>query len=301
MSQTERVMYILDQLMEKGYFRIKDVASLYEVSLKQVRRDKNYLMTRCPLSCGNLDIYYDAKDKVFRLSAESSHNLASWRADESLLMARDREKNRPFSSRFPSSVISGDSGYVKYKSYAREDFRPGIYLRLMEALKNSKRILLRYLSAERLRRIEPLKLVNYGEIWYLAAIDVDKGERIVTFSLSRIISVEIIDEDIVFSDFAKLERFLDGYGIFNNDQQESEYVIHFTGWAKDIVKNQIWQKRQSLKELEDGTLELHLPVSNDTELLSRILFYGTSAMPVSPASFVEKYRKACIEMAGRFA
>lgn len=301
MSQTERVMYILDQLMEKGCFRIKDVAARYEVSLKQIRRDKNYLMERCPLACGNLDICYDPGTKSFHLTPESSRRLAAWRADESLLMARSREEDMPFRQRSSSAVISGDSGYVKYKSYAREDFKPGIYLRLMEALKNSKRVLLRYLSADRLRLVEPLKLVNYGEIWYLAAIDVDKGGKMVTFSLSRISDVLPTDEDILFSDGARLERFLDGYGIFNNDLEESEYVIHFTGWAKDIVKNQVWQKNQKIVELGDGTLELRMPVSNDTELLSRILFYGTSAMPVSPPSFVEKYQRACIEMAGRFS
>ena len=108
-------------------------------------------------------------------------------------------------------------------------------------------------------------------------------------------------ERVAFSDHERLEKLLDGYGIYSDDNERREYVIRFYSWAIAIVSNQVWQKDQKLRLLEDGrVLEMRIPVSNHTELLSRILFYGDAAEPVSPQDFVDEYRRKCMLMAGRY-
>ena len=101
--------------------------------------------------------------------------------------------------------------------------------------------------------------------------------------------------------FGRFQKLLDGYGIYSDDNERREYVIRFYSWAIAIVSNQVWQKEQKLRLLEDGrVLEMRIPVSNHTELLSRILFYGDAAEPVSPQDFVDEYRRKCMLMAGRY-
>ena len=167
-------------------------------------------------------------------------------------------------------------------------------------MREKRKILLCYPSSKKhpKRVVEPLRLINYGEIWYLlAAVD----DVILTYSLSRIADVTVTDIPISFSDKEKLRRLIDGYGIYSDDRNSREYVIWFYSWAIPIVSNQVWQKDQKLRLLEDGrVLEMRIPVSNHTELLSRILFYGDAAEPVSPQDFVDEYRRKCMLMAGRY-
>ena len=299
MSQTERIFYILDLLMGRGSFTRKEVARHFEVSEKQIWRDKEYLRDRCPLSCGNLDIVYDNAKKAYVLTSESRDALTRWRAATSLGIVRDKESgNAKISS--SSSMVLSDASYITYKSYASESFSPSVYDRIMTAMREKRRILLCYPSSKKhpKRVVEPLRLINYGEIWYLVA-SVD--EAILTYSLSRISDVSVLDERVAFSDHERLEKLLDGYGIYSDDNERREYVIRFYSWAIAIVSNQVWQKDQKLRLLEDGrVLEMRIPVSNHTELLSRILFYGDAAEPVSPEDFVDEYRRKCMLMAGRY-
>lgn len=298
MSQTERIFYLIDLLFEKGYFKREEVAKHFEVSTKQIWRDKEYLENRCPLSCGNLDIVYDRSIRAYRLTEESKERLSLWRASESLSLAKDIENgNRPKSS---ISTISNDIKYIRYKSYARETFSTDVYNDILRALKENKKVKLSYTSIKNKseRIVEPLKLVNYTEIWYLiAALD----GSILTFSLSRIEKVEILNEDISFNNEEALERVLSGYGIYEKACQARLYTIRFYSWAARVVSRQVWQKDQSMKFLEDGeTLELTLPITNHTELLSRILFYGECAEPIAPSDFVAEYRAKCIAMGKRY-
>ena len=110
-----------------------------------------------------------------------------------------------------------------------------------------------------------------------------------------------MQEEISFSDSKRLEKLLDGYGIYSDDNPPMEYVIRFYSWAIPIVSNQVWQKDQKMSLSDDGNvLELRLPISNHTELLSRILFYGDAAEPVAPEDFVSEYKKKCRNMARRY-
>ena len=298
MSQTERIFYIIDLLMEKGSFRRDEVARHFEVSEKQIWRDKEYLRDRCPLPFGNLDIVYDSSIRAYVLTPDASERLIKWRADTSLSLAKSKEEGKKGLSE--SATVRSDASYITYKSYAKENFSPSIYERLMRALRERKKIRLSYPSSRKhpVRVVEPLRLINYGEIWYLIAAADDK---LLTYSLSRIEDVELLQEEISFSDSKRLEKLLDGYGIYSDDNPPMEYVIRFYSWAIPIVSNQVWQKDQKMSLSDDGNvLELRLPISNHTELLSRILFYGDAAEPVAPEDFVSEYKKKCRNMARRY-
>ncbi len=298
MSQTERIFHILDLLMERGSFRRDEVARFFEVSEKQIWRDKEYLRDRCPLSCGNLDIIFDRKLRAYVLTPESADALIRWRAESSLNIAKEKGEGK--SSSFSSSMVLSDASYITYKSYAKENFSPSVYERIMLALKTKRRIVISYPTSKRhpTRTVEPLHLINYGEIWYLlAAVD----GVILTYSLSRIADVTVTDIPISFSDEEKLRRLIDGYGIYSDDRNSREYVIWFYSWAIPIVSNQVWQKDQKMRLLEGGRiLELSLPISNHTELMSRILFYGDAAEPRAPEDFVAEYKMKCRDMAERY-
>ena len=166
-------------------------------------------------------------------------------------------------------------------------------------MKQNRRIRISYKSSkgESDRVLEPLKLVNYTEIWYMLAAF---NGKIQTFSLSRITGAAITDEDISFNDPDELEKVLSGYGIYHDSSEPRIYRIRFYGWAAHIVSAQVWQKDQKIKHIDSDTIELSIPITNDTELLSRILFYGDAADPLEPEDFVLQYREKCSNMAKRY-
>ncbi len=299
MSQTERIFYILDLLMERGSFTRRSVAKHFSVSEKQIWRDKEYLKYRCPLSCGNLDIVYDRALRAYTLTEESLSALTLWRASSSLSVAKESAEGN--SSAVSSNLVLSDASFITYKSYAKEDFSPFVYNRIMEALKKKRKIEIYYPTSLRHPRriVEPLRLINYGEIWYLVACI---GDSLLTYSLSRIKDVRVADEGAEFTDYESLERLLDGYGIYSSRAKEERiYVLHFHSWAISIVMNQIWQKDQEISLLDGGkTLEMRLPISDHTELLSRLLFYGDAAEAIAPDDFVSEYREKCKNMARRY-
>lgn len=299
MSQGERLFYIIDKLIYRGYFTLREVAEKYEVSGRQVARDIDYLRTRCVISSSPLELEYSPKKRGYILSEDDRKRMDKWREKTLFSLARNRDDG--FEGDNASlSFLSKDLEYVTVKSYAEEPFESRFFTMLLDAARKHKRVVISYPSGNVKKRIlEPLQLVNYAEIWYLAASSPDDGYEIRTFNLSRISDVEVLDEKIVFSDREKLASFLSCYGIYNGTSESVTYTIKFTSWAARIVSKQIWQKDQSGMWMDDESYVLSVPAVSDVELLSRVLFYGADAEPLSPLEFVRKYWDRVDQMAGR--
>lgn len=299
MGQSERLFYMIDRLLETGHFTRREVSEKFEISEKQVWRDIEFLRTRCPLQgLSSLEIIYSKKDGGYVLDPESRSRLSSWRFHQVFLNAISVERNLS-DEKLLSDTIRKDLEFVRYKSYAMECYDDEVFSRLFAAMKKRRRILMHYPQGKvPTRVVEPLILINYGDIWYLLASDV-RDDFIMTFSVSRITRVEELEEAIEFSDYPKLERVLDSYGIWYDNRGGKEYVIRFTGWARDTVSHQIWQKDQRGEFDDNGDYVLTFTSSSDVELLSRLLFYGDAAEPLSPPEFVEKYWRKVEAMARR--
>ena len=299
MAQSERLFFIIDRLLEDGIFTKRQVAERFEISEKQIQRDIEFLRERCPIQgLSNLNITFDRNRHGYVLNEDDRARLDSWRFNQVLVHAISVEKNLS-DEKILSDSVRQDLEFVRYKSYAYESFDSRIFSVLFGAMKRHHRILLHYPSWQKpCRVIEPLRLINYGEIWYL--LGPEKGDDFIfTYSVSRIEKIEELDEEITFTDYEKLERMSDSYGIWYSKKGNKDYTIRFTGWAKDNVMRQIWQKDQKGEVVDDAYI-LTLPCSSDVELMGRILFYGECAEPVAPPEFVEKYRKRVRAMARRY-
>ena len=300
MAQSERLFFIIDRLLEDGIFTKRQIAEKFELSDKQVQRDIEFLRDRCPIEgLPNLNIIFDRGRHGYVLDEDDKARLDSWRFNQVLVHAISVEKNLT-DEKILSDSVRQDLEFVRYKSYAYETFDTAIFSVLFGAMKRRHRVLLYYPSWQKpCRVIEPLRLINYGEIWYL--LGPEKGDDFIfTYSVSRIEKIQELDEEITFTDYEKLERMSDSYGIWYSKKGFKDYTIRFTGWAKDIVMRQVWQKDQR-GHVEGDSYILTLPSSTDVELMGRILFYGEFAEPLAPPEFVEKYRKRVRAMADRFA
>jgi predicted DNA-binding transcriptional regulator YafY len=89
---------------------------------------------------------------------------------------------------------------------------------------------------------------------------------------------------------AEVDKFIQsGYGIFLGDKTRT-VKIRFTGKAAQIVRTQTWHPSQKRIQNENGEVELSFEAANLTEVLSKVLSFGSSAAPLAPEELVDLWK-----------
>ncbi len=319
MSQLERIVYIDRLLRERGELKTAEVARRFEVGPRQVLRDLEYLRDRL-----DAPVEYDPSAKVYRYT-EAFDTLRF--ADEKLLLfyvlARSLASNEHYVPVVTRELLA------ELESHLARDYRPlseRIHYELSiseglsmenftiacQAMVLGRRLDLGYVDAkgERSERtIEPERLINYSGRWYLVAWDLLRS-ALRTFHLSRVERLSLSKDRITSPsppgrDAATVEAFLaSGFGIFKG-ADTVRAVIRIRGSAAALVARQSWHPGQSVERgtESDGSpyTDLALPVADWTELLGRILSFGSQAEPLSPPALRERWKQevaALSELAG---
>jgi len=315
MSVLERIVYIDAHIRGDGYVRLKDVQDHFEVSERQLRRDIHQMR-----DVYNAPICYDTKRNVYFYS-NTNYDKLKFANEKALLFyvfaqaAAGTLAYIPFFSDNPLNGLLDQIpkvdktiiGSIRYELPEFERATPGLYDNLsiiLTSIRDRKRISAEYMDAEGRKAghsLEPLMLVNYAGTWYCAAIDVECSQKRI-YKLSRFGAIVQTKDDYSSSlSPDEIAHFLDSsYGMFKGEGDKTA-VVRFYGRARNIVSDEIWNRRQQQKEGEDPVrgpyLELSLPVSQYEELLGRILRFGPEAEPIAPADFREAWKTAIRKMA----
>lgn len=315
MSQLERITYIDRMLRERGSVRTCDVASRFEVSQRQVSRDVEYLRDRF-----DAPLVWDASLRAFRY--ERSFETLRF-ADEKLLifnaLARSMAGNEHYIPVVTAEILA------ELESHIARDYRPvsrRIRWKLPIAERTSMedftvtcqamllghRLELAYRDAagrRSERTIEPERLVNYSGRWYLIAWDLGR-EALRTFHLSRVERLALSKERITSPRPAgavepAVEAFMDsGFGIFSGSETV-QATVRIHGSAAPLVARQEWHPAQRVEQGRDAAglpwTDLSFPVADVTELLGRILSFGSSAEPLAPPGLRERWQTEIRRMA----
>jgi predicted DNA-binding transcriptional regulator YafY len=105
------------------------------------------------------------------------------------------------------------------------------------------------------------------------------------FHIGRINSAELT-EDSVPPETDEPDQLSQSFGIFKGKPRYLAKIL-FTSTAAELVRNQYWHKDQRMLTVEEG-VELQLPVSDDREIVMKILQYGAMARPLSPPELVKR-------------
>jgi len=165
-------------------------------------------------------------------------------------------------------------------------------------------------SARQVKRdIEHLRdrLVNYAGRWYLVAWDLPR-EALRTFHPSRVERLSISKERNTSPsppgrDVASLDAFLAaGFGIFKG-ASATEATIRIRGTAAAIVARQSWHPKQRVERGvgSDGEpyTDMTVPVAEWTELLGRVLSFGSAAEALAPQEFRKAWKEEIRKMGER--
>jgi len=133
------------------------------------------------------------------------------------------------------------------------------------------------------RDVSPQRLVHYRDNWYLDSwCHLRKNLR--TFSVDTIQKAELLTtpaKDV--ADRELDEIFLPGYGIFSGKKTKIA-KLRFTPERARWVSREEWHPEQASHVDKEGFFHLHVPYSDDRELLMDILKFGPDVEVLGPAS-----------------
>lgn len=314
MSQTERIFFIDRQIRRQGFVRTADVVETYEVSTRQVMRDIEYLQDRlgAPIEYDRkrrgyiytrtFDEFQNADERmlvfnaVFKGLAKSQGlmPLMSDMVQQHIDLGLSREYRTLLDKIIFSTPVVDLPDYDVFGTFCTS-MEKG--LRLTMEYRNAK-------GESSTREIDPQRLVSYSGRWYVVAWDLLHDE-LRNFHLSRIVSVRLTDIPLQpHCSEDELEHYLtSGFGIFMGGDTV-DVTIKIFGDAVYTTETQVWHKDQKLSPITIGPdgrpeMTITIPVANMAEILSKVLSFGASAVPLSPPEFVERWKRQVQGMTAR--
>lgn len=323
MSQNERI-YKIDQLLSNHtYVTIPKFLDRLEISLATFKRDIAYMRDRlnAPIEFNrDLGGYQMTKQNQVGDRYElpglwfSSEEIYALITMQQLLQNLDGSgllggHIKPLLSRLQmilnqdGQVLENIEQRIKVKNVGYRKFQIEHFPSIATATIKSQKINIIYQArstdTETQRIVSPQRINYYKGNWYLEAwCHVRNGMRV--FSMDCITAVELLNESCEKVDKEILELSEKTYGIFSGtDMQWAK--LKFNATAARWIKAEIWHPDQKLTLLEDGSLTLEVPYSDQTEMVMDILRHGSNLKVLAPSSLKEKLVETLNEMIRGYA
>jgi len=150
------------------------------------------------------------------------------------------------------------------------------------------------------RRVRPYHLAHRENLWYLIALDEERG-ALRTFALPRIAEARVTGDTFAKpEDFSAEKFFASALGVLGGEG-DFRVVVRFTATAADRVREREWHESQAMRDLPDGGLELTLRLGALAEVSRWILGWGDSAEVVAPLELRAQVRKTAEALAQMYA
>lgn len=136
-------------------------------------------------------------------------------------------------------------------------------------------------------KLRPYQLLFSRHSWYVIGRSTLHGE-VRTFNLSRITSLEMLEEKFVLPRGFSLQRHLkNAWQLIPGDGADDRVAIQFKPLVARNVSEVIWHKTQRLEFQPDGSLIFRAQVSGLQEIMWWILGYGDQAEVLEPTELRE--------------
>lgn len=305
MSLLERVYFLHQQISQDRYPNASTLADQFEISIPTARRDVAYLRDRllAPLAFDQQKNGYYYTEADFDLPFARSpkiifllgmlNRLAEEAGLQMLPEVQQLEKRL-------SGLLLADYQTLIDNIHCEwievESIKPSIFETIVEAIVSRRALTLTYGAAAgntTTRGVEPLRLCNYQGRWYLLAHCRLRG-ALRMFHIARVQQAVCSREQLAANrqvDDAYLQA---SFGIFKGETTYQAEIL-FTSTAAELVRHQHWHKGQQITEVEGG-IQLRLPVSDDREIMMKILQYGAMARVLSPEHLKNKVEREIAAM-----
>ena len=305
MSLLERIYYFHSRIQDGRFPNATDLAEEFEVSAATAHRDIAYLRDRllAPLSYDQRKNGYWYEEDDFRLPFEDSPRIVLFLGVLSSMASETGLESLPelrlLQKKLSSMVLSHHAHIEDLIHCEWVEVQPVdtmVFDTVINGLLESMQLDIQYgdKQQQKLRRIDPLKLVHYQGRWYLLAWCHLRQEKRL-FHLSRIQSIRTTEQQAEHR-LQPDDEYLTGvFGIFKGKARFTA-TISLTGRTAEIVREQHWHPDQQIEQTQTGIL-LHLPVADDRELIMKVLQFGDEAEVIAPESLRKKIKEKITAMA----
>jgi predicted DNA-binding transcriptional regulator YafY len=293
-------MWILGQLRSQRPLKAADVAREFEVSLRTVYRDLDFLRDewRVPLD-------FDRQRETFYLTEPTAlvtpvpmsrgELVALFFAEKVLRQYRGTPFEADLASAFrkvqemmPERVsVSPDT----LGSFLTLDIGPthapdaATFGAVLSALRLRRTALIRYrsLSSGRTtdRRIRPYHVFNHRGDWYIAAWD-ERRRQVRDFALHRIRRVTLTTESYAIPQEFDFKKYVaDAFAIEKGDRPV-EVAIRFAPRQARWIRERRWHRSARIQERLDGGCVLRVRVAGLGEVKRFVMQFGAEAEVLAP-------------------
>lgn len=139
------------------------------------------------------------------------------------------------------------------------------------------------------RTVSPQRLIHYKENWYLVAW-CHRAEGARVFALDSIEDARVLKEPAVDADKALIDAMVGrDFGIYSGGNRKWA-KLRFSVLQARWVEAEVWHPEQKMSVLEDGSLVLEVPYSDQRELLLDVLKFGPEVEVLEPPGLREEVR-----------
>lgn len=302
----ERALWLDAQIREGAYPSVRSLAEKFEITERTAHRDVAFLRDHlvAPLVFDHNKRGYYYSQKNFRLPTVmmSQGELLAICLAKNLL---EQYKEAPFVGSLqtafekicralPDSVsvdLDALRSAIAFDIGPARDIDPHIYDTVLEAIQSKRKLRMRYYTASRgvhtEREVDPCKLYNHQNDWYLIAFDHLRND-LRDFAVSRMQEVRMLDQPFELSSEVDLEAHMERHfgGI------RSDTPIPVTVWFDDYqarwMRERQWTGETGREEHKDGSLTLHLTVYDLDSAKRWIMQYGSHARALQPQVLIDK-------------
>lgn len=278
----------------------------------------------------DLDIHDEQRGKVWKLGPRAkTATKISFSATELIALSMGRQLMHPLAGtpfwrgietfwnkvneQIPDSVLTHYKKFdkalrvlgVPAKSYEKQQ---GIIKTINRAIQEHRVVEIVYQSpgaSPKTRRIEPYTVVLFQSSIYIiaAASEVDDpDERIRKWKLDRFSKATALDEWFKAPDDLDLDQFV-GKSMsmfFQKKKNMQKYRVRVDSKAAQWVIEDPLHADQTIKEYNDGSIEVLVPASSPMEIIPRVLSMGASAEIVAPKSARQMMSDVVSKMAEQY-
>jgi predicted DNA-binding transcriptional regulator YafY len=296
------------------------IARVFEVSRRTLQRDIEFMKDRlgAPLVFDEKRQGYAYSDPSFRLPTVpmSEGELLALALAERVLRQYRGTPYAPDLARAFRKVTEGLSDRVtvdlgrladsfSFTATAPEPFDPGVFRDLAAAVRDRRRVVLRYWTASRdeetRRQVDPYHLACVDGHWYLIAFCHLRGD-VRMFAPSRVRCLEVTDETFALPDDFHVDAYLArSFCVLRGAAGEAHRVrLRFTGEAARYVRERTWHPSQVLEPTADGGVIVGFELGHLREVERWALSWGADCEVLEPAELRERVAEAAVHAARRY-
>ncbi|MEA3523378.1 MAG: WYL domain-containing protein [Campylobacterota bacterium] len=286
-----RFTQILRRLYEGEVLSVSELAKEFNVSTKTIQRDFNERLYHFPI------------EKVGRKwKMSQGHSIVKERTiqEKQVIEVLENIANG-ISDTFGAntknlfSKIQNPTDNSMYSKTIIEDITGNVELlfKIEDSIRNRYQI--SFYFNEKLRHVNPYKIVSFDGFWYLYAYEI-LSDKIKTYYFNDIRSVELSDSVfIVQENIANaLKNSLNAW--FEPNAKPFKILLHVKSEiAKYFYRRPLCATQVIIKEYEDGSIDIELFATSEKEILLEIKKWMPNLIVKSPKSLAKASSDVAIE------